>query len=80
MNTVSWSWAAWPNRVSAAVPQRMAAALGLAGAMRLALRSLATDKEADALPATAVEAAVLYRFPKAPSAHGRASAGFATRT
>ncbi|MBU8867571.1 proteasome subunit alpha [Paenarthrobacter aromaticivorans] len=35
--------------------------LGFAGAMRLALRALATDKEADALPATAVEAAVLDR-------------------
>jgi proteasome alpha subunit len=35
--------------------------LTLAGAMRLALRALATDKEVDNLPATAVEAAVLYR-------------------
>lgn len=35
--------------------------LGFAGAMRLALRALAADKEADALPATAVEAAVLDR-------------------
>ncbi|WP_159699528.1 proteasome subunit alpha [Arthrobacter sp. 18067] len=35
--------------------------LSLAGAMRLALRALAADKEADALPSTAVEAAVLYR-------------------
>ncbi|WOH16901.1 proteasome subunit alpha [Paenarthrobacter sp. GOM3] len=33
----------------------------LAGAMRLALRALATDKEPDELPATAVEAAMLYR-------------------
>jgi proteasome alpha subunit len=29
--------------------------------MRLALRALAVDKEVEALPATAVEAAVLYR-------------------
>jgi proteasome alpha subunit len=35
--------------------------LGLAGAMRLALRALATDKEPETLPATAVEAAALYR-------------------
>lgn len=35
--------------------------LDLAGAMRLAVRALATDKEMDALPATAVEAAVLDR-------------------
>ncbi|WP_458109381.1 proteasome subunit alpha [Arthrobacter sp. R3-55] len=35
--------------------------LTLAGAMRLALRALSTDKDADTLPATAVEAAVLYR-------------------
>lgn len=35
--------------------------LTLPGAMRLALRALAADKELEALPATAVEAAVLYR-------------------
>ncbi|WP_347107506.1 proteasome subunit alpha [Paenarthrobacter sp. S56] len=35
--------------------------LDFAGAMRLALRALAADKEVDALPATAVEAAILER-------------------
>ncbi|MFJ4026161.1 proteasome subunit alpha [Paenarthrobacter sp. NPDC089989] len=37
------------------------AELDFAGAMRLALRALAADKDVESLPATAVEAAVLHR-------------------
>ncbi|WP_284974650.1 proteasome subunit alpha [Arthrobacter sp. efr-133-TYG-104] len=49
------------DQISDAVRSAWEPALSLAGAMRLALRSLATDKEAEALAATAVETAVLYR-------------------
>src|SRR5690242_7260895 len=49
------------EQISDVVSGAWEAELTLAGAMRLALRALAADKELEALPATAVEAAVLYR-------------------
>jgi proteasome alpha subunit len=49
------------DQISDVVREAWEPEITLAGAMRLALRALATDKEADELPATAVEAAVLYR-------------------
>ncbi|MFJ5956285.1 proteasome subunit alpha [Paenarthrobacter sp. NPDC092416] len=50
------------EQVSDVVRGAWEAELGFAGAMRLALRALAADKEMDELPATAVEAAVLERM------------------
>ncbi|MBT2514779.1 proteasome subunit alpha [Arthrobacter sp. ISL-30] len=49
------------EQVAEAVAGGWAAELGFRDALRLALRALATDKEVDTLPPTAVEAAVLDR-------------------
>ena len=49
------------DQISDVVSGAWEAELSLAGAMQLALRALATNKEVEELPATAVEAAVLYR-------------------
>jgi proteasome alpha subunit len=49
------------DQISDVVKDTWDAALDFPGALRLALRALAADKEVDALPATAVEAAVLER-------------------
>lgn len=49
------------DQISDVVKGTWDAGLDFPGALRLALRALAADKEVDALPATAVEAAVLER-------------------
>jgi proteasome alpha subunit len=49
------------EQVSAVLEAGWSSELSLAGALRLAVRALAADKEAEALPGTAVEAAVLDR-------------------
>ncbi|WP_115789118.1 proteasome subunit alpha [Arthrobacter silvisoli] len=49
------------EQVSAVLEAGWSPELSLAGALRLAVRALAADKDAEALPGTAVEAAVLDR-------------------